>query len=49
MGGSQGAKTINNAIKDSAEKLINSGFQIIHQTGKRNYDEYLENKKEKNS
>jgi len=35
MGGSQGAKTINDAMLDAASKLIKEqGFQIIHQTGK---------------
>lgn len=42
MGGSQGAKTINNAIKDAVPELIKQGYQIIHQTGRKNYDEYME-------
>lgn len=40
MGGSQGAKTINQAILDSAQLLIKEhNIQIIHQTGKKNYEE----------
>jgi UDP-N-acetylglucosamine--N-acetylmuramyl-(pentapeptide) pyrophosphoryl-undecaprenol N-acetylglucosamine transferase len=43
MGGSQGAKTINHAIAGAAQDLINiHNLQIIHQTGKRNYDEHIE-------
>ncbi|MDD3012306.1 MAG: undecaprenyldiphospho-muramoylpentapeptide beta-N-acetylglucosaminyltransferase [Candidatus Gastranaerophilales bacterium] len=43
MGGSQGAKTINNAILNAAPVLINDyNFQIVHQTGKKNYNEYIE-------
>ena len=42
MGGSQGAKSINNAIKDIALDLIeNYPIQIIHQTGQKNYEEYM--------
>ena len=40
-GGSQGANTINNAIMGASLVLINSGFQIIHQTGAKNYDNYI--------
>ncbi|EKE04353.1 MAG: hypothetical protein ACD_20C00085G0010 [uncultured bacterium] len=41
MGGSQGAKTINNALLEIVPKLIKEhGFQVIHQTGKKNFDEY---------
>jgi len=43
MGGSQGAKTINSAMLKAAPVLINDyNLQIIHQTGKKNYDEYIE-------
>ena len=43
MGGSQGAQTINNAILDAAPVLVKEfGYQIIHQTGKKNYDEYID-------
>ncbi len=34
IGGSLGAKTINEAIENDIEKLKNSGFQLIWQTGK---------------
>lgn len=40
-GGSQGAKTINDALLGALHVLINKGFQIIHQTGAKNYDEYI--------
>lgn len=41
IGGSQGAKTINNALLEAVSKLIKEhGFQVIHQTGKKNFDEY---------
>lgn len=42
IGGSQGAMTINNAMLDAAPYLINQGFQVIHQTGAKNYDKYME-------
>jgi len=43
IGGSQGARTINNAVLGAAPVLINDyNFQIIHQTGKKNYEEYIE-------
>lgn len=37
MGGSQGSETINNAILDSLPDLVKD-FQIIHQTGKANFE-----------
>lgn len=41
IGGSQGAKTINEAMLNSVQSLINEhNIQIIHQTGKKNYEEY---------
>ncbi len=43
MGGSQGAKSINSAIASCAEELINNyEVQIIHQTGMKNYDAYMD-------
>lgn len=42
MGGSQGAKTINNATVDIIKDLsLKYNLQIIFQTGKRNYDEVI--------
>jgi len=38
MGGSQGAKVINDAILDSLELLVEK-YQIVHQTGKNNFEE----------
>lgn len=41
IGGSQGARTINNALMGVVQKLIyEHNFQIIHQTGKKNIEEY---------
>ncbi|MFH0702471.1 MAG: undecaprenyldiphospho-muramoylpentapeptide beta-N-acetylglucosaminyltransferase [bacterium] len=41
IGGSQGAKTLNNAMLKAAPRLIKEyNFQIIHQTGKKNFEEY---------
>ena len=43
MGGSQGAKSINQAISTCALELIeNLEIQIIHQTGLKNYEEYMD-------
>lgn len=43
IGGSQGAKSINDAMMDAIPILVNKyGFQIIHQTGRKNFDEYTE-------
>ena len=39
MGGSQGSKTINNFFLDIALELIED-FQVIHQTGQNNFDEF---------
>lgn len=48
MGGSQGARTINNAMLESVSALINEyNLQIIHQTGKKNYEEYIRQLSEK--
>lgn len=41
IGGSQGAKSINNALLDAVPMLIDLEFQIIHQTGVKNHDEYV--------
>ncbi|HSA05830.1 MAG TPA: undecaprenyldiphospho-muramoylpentapeptide beta-N-acetylglucosaminyltransferase [Candidatus Gastranaerophilales bacterium] len=42
IGGSQGAKTINEAMMDAVPLFIKEyGFQIIHQTGKKMFDEYI--------
>lgn len=41
LGGSQGSININNAVLDSLEKLV-SRYQIIHQTGKKNFKEVKE-------
>lgn len=47
MGGSQGAKSINDAILDIASSLTKThNLQIVHQTGQKNYDEVIENKPE---
>lgn len=43
MGGSQGAQSINNAVLNSVQKLVvENSIQVIHQTGKKNYEEYIE-------
>ncbi|HBG48978.1 MAG TPA: undecaprenyldiphospho-muramoylpentapeptide beta-N-acetylglucosaminyltransferase [Cyanobacteria bacterium UBA9971] len=42
IGGSQGAQAINNALLETVPDLINMEFQIIHQTGNKNYDKYIE-------
>ena len=43
MGGSQGARSINNAVIPIAKKLIDEfNIIILHQTGKKRYDEALE-------
>lgn len=47
MGGSQGAKTINNAAVGILKELSQSyNLQVIFQTGKRNYDEVVEQLKQ---
>lgn len=41
IGGSQGAKTINDAMLDVTSVFIKEfGFQVIHQTGRKNFEEY---------
>ena len=43
MGGSQGAKAINNTSVEILKELIQDyGLQVIFQTGKKNYDETIE-------
>ena len=43
MGGSQGAKTINNTMVEVLKEFAQDrGIQIIFQTGKKNYDEIIE-------
>lgn len=46
LGGSLGARTINNSIKNNLSELIKNDIQIIWQTGELYYDEFkrLENK-----
>lgn len=39
VGGSQGAKAVNDIIVRAAPALVESGVQILHQVGKRNADE----------
>lgn len=43
IGGSLGARTINNAIAEGAERLVGEGFQVLWQTGKF----YIEEMKER--
>lgn len=44
IGGSQGARSINNTMLDATPVFIRDmGFQVIHQTGKKNFDEYMKN------
>lgn len=43
MGGSQGAKSINNTVVEVLKEFVqDAGMQIIFQTGKNNYDEIVE-------
>ncbi|MGC8769138.1 UDP-N-acetylglucosamine--N-acetylmuramyl-(pentapeptide) pyrophosphoryl-undecaprenol N-acetylglucosamine transferase [Calditerrivibrio sp.] len=42
VGGSQGSRFLNNLIISAAEELISNGFDIMHQTGERLYDEVIE-------
>lgn len=42
MGGSQGAKTINDAAVECLKKLSQNNIQIIFQTGKKNFDRVIE-------
>lgn len=47
FGGSQGAKSINNAILGIIEEKLNNKYQIIWAAGKNNYDEVKEELKSK--
>ena len=49
VGGSLGARSINNAIYDSIDKLEEAGLQLIWQTGKSNADKYKKIAKGKES
>lgn len=40
IGGSQGAKSINNAILKGIQTLLDSNIQIIHQVGAKNFEQY---------
>ena len=40
IGGSQGARTINESLINGIEKLIDAGVQVVWQTGKGYYDTY---------
>ena len=43
IGGSQGAKSINNTVAEILKELVqDNNLQIIFQTGKKNYDEIIE-------
>ncbi len=42
IGGSQGAKGINDAIKENLDKIVATGVQVIWQTGKLSYKEAKE-------
>lgn len=43
MGGSQGAKSINNTVVEVLKEFVQDvGMQVIFQTGKKNYDEIVE-------
>lgn len=39
VGGSLGARTLNNALLHILPELLKAGFQVIHQTGETNYDD----------
>lgn len=41
LGGSQGSQLINDILMDSLNELVNK-YQIVHQTGKKNYDSIKE-------
>lgn len=42
IGGSQGAQAINRFVLDGAESLLESGIQILHQTGAKNHENVSE-------
>ena len=39
IGGSQGARAVNNLVLGAAADLLNAGIQILHQTGPKNFEE----------
>ena len=41
FGGSQGAKRLNEIVLDAIPTLLNKNLQVLHQTGKKNYDEVV--------
>lgn len=43
IGGSQGAKSINDAILEAIPILLNNNIQVIHQTGAKNYENHIQN------
>lgn len=42
LGGSQGSRKINTLISSSIDELVNNGFHIVHQCGKKLYDETMQ-------
>ena len=42
IGGSQGARAVNNMVLEAAPRLLESGVQILHQTGARNFEQVRE-------
>lgn len=42
LGGSQGSRFVNELVVESAQKLLEAGFSIKHQTGGKLYDETIE-------
>lgn len=42
LGGSQGSRKINTLISSSIDELVNNGFNIVHQCGKKLYDETMQ-------
>lgn len=42
LGGSQGSRKINTLICNSIDELVNNGFNIVHQCGKKLYDETMQ-------
>ena len=41
VGGSLGAKTLNDALVRDGQEILNQGFQVVHVTGERDYKEVL--------
>lgn len=42
LGGSQGSRFINGLVSDTAKKLVNAGYTLVHQTGGGLYEETLD-------